>query len=276
MLKETHSQMETRSWIVIGLVWLTGCAQPLLSVNQTGTVSTPSVAPTSNPNPQNKNSSRRLKLKLTLDTPDDLKVQEGQHVVKGQLLSDRASIRNRLIRERQILWLQMAQLQQAEAATISTSSMMEQAQVIQAQVAVAQAEAAIDRFKQDSPWTEFAHSVLLINDYKELAVLEGRAWQAKSELVIAQAKLAAAREKYKLQQDTSTKQGDVELKVAEIEAKLATLGVRSPYDGTIKKVKWSDQVNQELTVEVTLTIQSGEKLTVKKLDKILSATNGDS
>jgi multidrug resistance efflux pump len=186
-------------------------------------------------------------------------VQEGQHVVKGQLLSDRASIRNRLIRERQILRLQMAQLKQAEAATVSTSSIVEQAQVTQAQIAVAQAEAAIARFKQDSPWTDFVRSVLPINDYKELAALEVQARQAKSELAIAQAKFAATRAKYKLQQDTSTKQGDIGLKVAEIEAKLATLGVRSPYNGTVKKIKWSGQVNQELAVEVTLTIQSSGK-----------------
>jgi multidrug efflux pump subunit AcrA (membrane-fusion protein) len=253
MLKEAHSQMETRSWIVIGLVWLTGCTQPLLSVNQAGTVATPSAAPTFNPNPQNKNSSRRLKLKLTLDTPDDLKVQEGQHVVKGQLLSDRASIRNRLNRERQILRLQMAQLKQAEAATMSTSSMVEQAQVIQAQVAVAQAEAAIDRFKQDSPWTEFAHSVLPITDPKELAAMEARIWQAKGELAIAQAKLAATRAKHKLQQDTSTKEGGIELKVAEIKAKLATLGVRSPYSGTVKKIQWHSQFDQALMVELFIS-----------------------
>ncbi|NCJ07402.1 hypothetical protein GS597_12965 [Synechococcales cyanobacterium C] len=34
----------------------------------------------------------------------------------------------------------------------------------------------------------------------------------------------------------------------------------SPYEGTVKKIKWLNQVNQELTVEITLATQELAKV----------------
>jgi hypothetical protein len=47
----------------------------------------------------------------------------------------------------------------------------------------------------------------------------------------------------------------------EIEAKLDDVGVvRSSHNSAVKKIKWSGQVNQELMVEVTLTVLSAGKM----------------
>jgi hypothetical protein len=35
--------------------------------------------------------------------------------------------------------------------------------------------------------------------------------------------------------------------------------VRSHYNGTVKKIKWLNQVNRELTVEITLTVPALDK-----------------
>ncbi|HHP7245551.1 MAG TPA: hypothetical protein ACFE0H_12770 [Elainellaceae cyanobacterium] len=57
-------------------------------------------------------SQRRLTLKLTLSSPDDLKVREGDRLSEGDIISDRVKDRQRLEARKADLERQMAQLQQ--------------------------------------------------------------------------------------------------------------------------------------------------------------------
>jgi hypothetical protein len=46
----------------------------------------------------------------------------------------------------------------------------------------------------------------------------------------------------------------------DVEARVDAVGVvRSPYAGTIQKIKWISQVNQKLMIEVALRVQEPEK-----------------
>ncbi|MGF1601773.1 MAG: hypothetical protein ACFCU8_07085 [Thermosynechococcaceae cyanobacterium] len=90
--------MEARAGIAIALL-LVGCTQPQISdeTSEPIVAVSPTVAP--RPVPQQREAPRRLKLRLTLDRPEDLKVKVGDSVSKGQVISDRPSARANLIQE---------------------------------------------------------------------------------------------------------------------------------------------------------------------------------
>jgi predicted alpha/beta hydrolase len=141
---------------------------------------------------------------------------------------------------------------------------VEQARVRQAQVRVQQAREAIALFKTNSPWTDYAWVNLpLDKEPTQVSQLVIKVQDAEAELGLAVAQLQAAREnkpQKAVGQDTSGQQALLVSQLRDVEARLAGVGVvRSPYDGTVKKIKWMNQVNQELTVEITLMVHALDK-----------------
>jgi uncharacterized membrane protein len=202
---------------------------------------------------------RELKLKLTLDDPADLKVKQGDRIQKGQILSDRTSTRKHLEQQRQVIRLKLEHLNaSAGVGSRSVSYAVEQARVRQAQVRVQQAREAIALFKTNSPWTDYAWASLpLYKESTQVSQLIIKVQDAEAELGLAVAQLQAAREnkQQKAGGQTSVQQVLLMAQLREVEARLDGMGVvRSPYSGMIKKIKWVGQVNQELTVELTISL----------------------
>ncbi len=181
--------MEARARIALTLTLLAllaGCSKSTVNVSSDGvaeaanvTVPQPTPTPTQ-PSPKT-NGPRTLKLKLTLDTPADLKVVQGQTVVKDQILSDRTSARERLTTQRQVLLLKLEQLKQPQAISKPSQSSPEvsyaeeNAKIAQAKLEVEQAQKAIAQFLADSPWTDYAREQLNQRSEKEkLAELNNR------------------------------------------------------------------------------------------------------
>jgi hypothetical protein len=208
---------------------------------------------------------RELRLKLTLDDPADLKVKPGDSVRKGQVIGDRTSARKHLEQQRQVIRLKLEHLNaSAGVGSRSVSYAVEQARVRQAQVRVQQAREAIAQFKTNSPWTDYAWASLpLYKESTQISQLVIKVQDAEGELGLAVAQLQAARENKQQKsvgQETSIQQALLMAQLRDIEARLDGVGVvRSPYAGTIKKIKWLGQVNQELIVEVTLITQELNK-----------------
>lgn len=97
----------------IGLVGLALIGQRLLSVgDRIQAQTTPQVLPSHPAAPvQSSNSPRLLKFSLSLSSPKDLKVKQGDTVTAGEVLADRVKDRSRLTRERQSLELAYQQIQ---------------------------------------------------------------------------------------------------------------------------------------------------------------------
>jgi endonuclease YncB( thermonuclease family) len=187
-------------------------------------------------------SPRTLKLKLTLDSPQDLRVDQGDWVYKDQLLSDRTSTRKRLMEQQRRLWLN-------NRAKSSTG--VEEAKVEVAKQEVVMAIEAIKRFKAASPWTQTAQNHLpLPEEEAQLAELTSKYQTAQNNLSIAQADLKEAQENKESPPDRYAEQARLD----EIKAELAQATVRSPYAGQIKWVKWLGQTDQQLQVEVVLAV----------------------
>jgi multidrug efflux pump subunit AcrA (membrane-fusion protein) len=203
--------------------------------------------------PRNQSVPRELKLKLTLDAPTDLKVKQGDRVRKGQVISDRTSARKQLEQQQQAIRLKLAHLNPGSIAPVSYA--VEQAKVLQAQVKVQQAKAAIAQFKANSPWTDYAWASLpLYKESAQVSQLTTKFQGAEAELDLTVAELRVAREKRPVGTGSHDALQQVLLmsQLKDIEAKLGDVGVvRSPYDGTVKKIKWLGQINRELMVELT-------------------------
>jgi hypothetical protein len=203
---------------------------------------------------------RELKLKLTLDDPADLKVKQGDRIQKGQILSNRTSARKPLEQQRQAIRLKLEHLNvNTGAGSRPVSYAVEQARVRQAHVRVKQAKEAIALFKTNSPWTDYAWASLpLSKESTQVSQLVIKVQDAEAELGLAVAQLQTARENKQQKafgQDTSVQQALLVSQLRDIEARLDGVGVvRSPYNGTVKKIKWVGQVNQELTVELTISL----------------------
>jgi multidrug efflux pump subunit AcrA (membrane-fusion protein) len=207
---------------------------------------------------------RELKLKLTLDDPEDLKVKQGDRIKKGQVLSDHTSVRKQLEQQRQVIRLKLEHPN--ASGGISSRPMnyaVEQARVHQAQVRVQQAREAIAQFKTNSPWTDYAWASLpLYKESTQVSQLIIKVQDAEAELGLAVAQLQAARENKQQKavgQDASVQQALLMAQLKDVETRLDGMGVvRSPYDGTIKKIKWLGQTEQTLLVEAIIAVKSSD------------------
>ncbi len=259
---------------------------------------------------------RNIKISLTLSSPQDLKVKQGDEVVKGQVLSDRTSERSRLLARKKQLELSLEKLNlplppitpskpipalsklppvsyQEEEANIK----LKHQELGKAEKAIANQEEKIRqiqelRSKSEVTIQNSSPKLELIIEHEQ-AVLENlrrASEEAQVQLEIAQAKLNSAKEQrayseYQRQLEETRRalaieQQQLELErqranraqqltereyskaqiaaqIQEIDAQISQLGtVKAPYEGTIKKVKWTGQSNHALSVELTLAVSS--------------------
>ncbi|WP_052672463.1 thermonuclease family protein [Aliterella atlantica] len=271
--------METRAWIAVTLLLLGGCSTGAANIQSdriaTGAIAqVPLPTPTTSISPRTNTLPRTLKLKLTLDTPADLKVVQGQQVVKEQILSDRTLARERLMAQRQVLLLKLEQLKKpqsslsAKSPNPESSYAEERAKIAQAKLEVDQAQKAIFQFLANSPWTEYAREQGYQPSEKEKLVgLNNILAQKKASLNLAIAGLQSAKERHReevnkevskeaqQQEDTSLEQAQLLAQLNSIESELERFGVvKSPYTGSIKKIKWVGQTDAELVAELTIAV----------------------
>lgn len=266
--------MEIRTWAAITLLLLGGCSTGAANIQSDRNTNqaiaqVPFPTPTTPVSPRTNALPRTLKLKLTLDTPADLKVVQGQQVVREQILSDRTLARERLMAQRQVLLLKLEQLKKpqsspsAKSPNPESSYAEERAKIAQAKLEVDQAQKAIAQFLADSPWTEYAREQGYQPSEKEkLTALNNVLAQKKASLNLAIAGLQSAKEKHReevskvaQQQDTSLEQAQLLTQLNAIESELERSGVvKSPYTGSIKKIKWVGQTDAELVAELTIAV----------------------
>ncbi len=265
---------------------------------------------------------RNIKISLTISSPQDLKVKQGDEVVKGQVLSDRTTERTRLLARKKQLKLSLEKLNlplppikppqpipalsklppvsyQEEEANIK----LKRQELGKAELAIANQEEKIRQIREilppsprlpvsPSPSSPQSPQLDLIIEHEQ-AVLENlrrASEEAQVQLEIAQAKLSSAKEQrayseYQRQLEETRRalaleQQQLELErqranrvqqltereyskaqiaaqIQEVDNTISKLGtVKAPYEGTIKKVKWTGQSNHALSVELTLAVAS--------------------
>lgn len=152
---------------------------------------------------------RRLTIAVSVAETSDLKVQQGDRVVRGQLLADRSRERQRLEAQREQLSLTRQKLQSstitaplppaavpAIAALPRPSYLEEEAAIERAKASVDQAEAEIEAKKQELAYlAELEHldPLVLEHERAKLADLQRAHTAAVRDYQLAQGKLAKAK-----------------------------------------------------------------------------------
>jgi len=94
------------------------------------------------------NQPKRLKITLSINDPNDLKVREGDRVVKGQILSDRDLERKRLNRERIGVLLTINKIEKAPLPTLKVAPELRELPRISYAIAETEIQQAELRFSQ--------------------------------------------------------------------------------------------------------------------------------
>jgi hypothetical protein len=259
----------------------------------------PSVTPT--PQVQIAPGVNRFTLKLMLTEKEDLKVKQGDVVVKDQILADRARDRQRLESQKKQVQIQLERLKQAPiqplaprqipgvAAFPAPSFLEEQAEIDRLQIQVERATRDRDlqqRYLDTVQALENIPASTLAHESEKLKQRENALREKDSELQVARAKLDKSKKDYeyreyqyslelsrraidiqrqeqeysKQMQEFEKNNRDREFQISQVTSQLQTLEtqlaalatVRSQYNAKIQRIKFVEQNNTTLAVELTL------------------------
>ncbi|QQE64175.1 hypothetical protein GFS31_08540 [Leptolyngbya sp. BL0902] len=235
---------------------------------------------------------RVLTFTLTLSEPDDLKVRQGDTVAVGDVLADRTRERTALQTQlaQTTLSLQRIQAQQVldppEPLPVPPVSGLPPVFYGTQEATIAAVEDSIDLQKRkidllstmppaDVPPAMREHEDRILEGlYRDLERAKAELKQAQErrahqeyEHSLAMARRAEEANQQRLAHNQQRQQAEaqrrektfqeaqLQAQIETINAKLSDLStVRSPYAGTIRRVKWLGQSDTRLTVEITLAI----------------------
>jgi len=115
----------------------------------TGAIAVSSKSPDSLVNSQSAvNQPKRLKITLSINDPNDLKVREGDRVVKGQILSDRDLERRRLSRERMATLITINKIEKTPLPTLKIAPELRELPPVSFAIAESEIQQAELKFTQ--------------------------------------------------------------------------------------------------------------------------------
>jgi biotin carboxyl carrier protein len=333
------SLMTVKAWTYLAaaglMASLVGCEIIPLNNRPTENIAFASVTtplpplPTTPETRKNRLEPNNIKIELTLDNPQDLKVKPGDKVSAGQTLSNRASERNRLQAKKKQLQLSIEKLNLPltpipqprpipEINSLPPVSYAEEEAEIklhkqklkEAEQAIALQQKKIDSINQLNSSSQVPPvslkkgdaegrgiegvkgdqnlKLILEHEQADLKNLETTKQSAQIQLEVQESQLTTAKEQrayieYQRQleqtrraiaisqqhqareQTESERQvllaereysiAQIETQIQEIDYQIEQLStVKAPYEGTIKKVKWTGQSDHNLTAVVTLAV----------------------
>ncbi len=214
-------------------------------------------------------------INVTLTSPDDLKVKEGDLVKKGDVVSDRTLERQRLESKKQqlenaieLLSLPLTELSQLPDPNFDS----EKAALKKARLKLDEATRAVENY----PGLQFKDEALSVamepQKVKELARLKQRQLEASINLEAAVARLSEAKTRYQREKyqhsiqlaayQTSLQRQQYQLaslvsQLQKVEDDLSKIvAVNSPYSGRVRRVKITGQNERLITAEITLDIRN--------------------
>jgi multidrug resistance efflux pump len=218
---------------------------------------------------------KRHTIAVTVSSPEDIKVEEGDRITQGAIIADRTRERQELIQRRKQLNLAIAK---ASEPTPTPPPPPEPSYAAQ-QVAVEEAREMVAYWKQvPKPEYRFKQEDLILSldteTVEKRQTLAQKRIEAQQELNSAIANLQDAKSRYqrelynyqiKLSQAKADgRQQAIDLlrmqeKLDNLNQEIEELSViRSPYPGRVRRVKIISQTNSNITAEVTLLVKSSE------------------
>lgn len=199
-------------------------------------------------------------LTMTLDSPVDLKVQEGDYVQKGQVISDRQISRLALEQQRKAIQQRLSTLSAGSPVKPEAINTEASALISKAQTQLEKAKQALAAYDAESPYTDYARQTLpLVEDQVRRSQLQANVATAEQNLARVIAKRDAALNQIQANREQQAgEQAELQAQLQTIEAKLAQLKpLLSQHDGLITAVQWPKDVVQGKPAEIQVTLQPG-------------------
>jgi len=218
---------------------------------------------------------KRHTITVTVSSPEDIKVAEGDRITEGAVIADRTKEREKLIQQRDQLQLVINKAIQATPIPPPPPEPSYAAQL----AAVAEAREMVAYWKQlPQPRYRFKQEDLIVSLDTETVEkrqdIAQKQIEAQQELNSAIANLQDAQSRYQRElynyninlSKAEADQRQREMDVLRLREKLDNLNqqiselsvVRSPYAGRVRRVKIMNQNNLTITAEVTLLVKHRE------------------
>ena len=218
---------------------------------------------------------KRHTITVTVSSPEDIKVAEGDRIVEGAVIADRTKERAKLVQQRNQLELVINKAIQVAPLPSAPPEPSYAAQL----AAVEEAREMVAYWKQlPKPEYRFKQDNLIISLDTEMVEkrqsLAQKRIEAQQELNSAIANLQDAKSRYQRElynynlnlSKAQASQRQREMDVLRLREKLDNLNqqiselsvIRSPYAGRVRRVKIVNQNNLTITAEVTLLVKNGE------------------
>ncbi|MDX2241411.1 MAG: hypothetical protein NW224_12065 [Leptolyngbyaceae cyanobacterium bins.302] len=281
--------MNSQLLILSVLIGLVGCNAIAQDSTQPSSPNTQNSSPSPNViTSEDGQAQGRFKIRLSLTAPDDLKVKEGDVIIAGQIIADRVRDRTRLSFEKDSLTREIGLLRkrlssplpgvkplpkadfQEESARIETARQSALELIRQREQQQRKMDVLANLEPGEVPEEITAHEQVVLDEYQR------QENQAQAEVQAAIGKLERSKELRQEQEYTHSLEmskraiairdselktqgqvSDLEARLSQIEISLSQLSaVRSPYSGTIQRIKFVGQSDTALTVELFLVIAS--------------------
>ncbi len=261
----------------------TNSAQPLKVINLSDSDETP-MKVSDNP--------RSIKIRVSISRREDLRVKVADKIKAGDVIADRTRERNALILQRQqaeMILKRLQTLQRSKSEELQ-KPVTPDASFAENEAAIRRAQVSVDEAKRNIKLQEtrisqienlpFPGDLSKIRQHEtaRLALLKGELLEAESNLALERAKLvtAKANRNYSEQKDALEIQKQkitlneqrltLETNIASLEAQITNLNgqiialsqVRAPFAGTIKKITWEGQTNDEINVVILVDVDDSD------------------
>jgi hypothetical protein len=286
---------EGAALLITSALVASSCARPARAT-QTATTPTPVPTPIKMDDSPAKPADRPrlIKVKLTITSPDDLRVKVGERVDAGAVLSDRAAERERLIEQRYQLALAARRISAQVAAaaesikllkelgstSLPSSFAAEQAAIRRAEVGAEASSRQVEIQRQrltalpSAVPAGFDAAAVESHEAARLALAEDAQRQAVADVELAKAKLQSAQEVRALEEKrhavdfsrqllaARSQIEQAEIARAQLIAQMAALdqqlaqlaAVRAPFGGRVERILWEEQNDQAIAVVLYLAV----------------------
>jgi len=242
--------------------------------------------------PTSENLPESIKVRVVISRREDLRVKVGDKLKAGDVIADRDKERNALEAQKRQAELSLERLK--NLMMLKTENLqkpiMPDASFAEFEANIRRAALLVEAAKRNIKLQEsriveikklpFPGDVSKITQHEtaRLALLKGELLEAESNLALERAKLETvkANRNYTEQKDaleiekakiTASEQRitietsitQIEVQITNLNARIITLSaVRAPFAGTVKKISWEGQTNDEITVVISVDVSDSD------------------
>lgn len=279
-------------FLIFGICFLCASCQKPASDAPAETVPRKTITLGTDEKPTGENLPESIKVRVQIYRREDLRVKVGDQLKAGDVIADRTTERKNLEAQKRQAELSLERLKNSmllktenlQKPIMPDASFAEfEANIRRASVLVEAAKRNINL--QESRIEEIEKlpfpgdmSKITQHETARLALLKGELLEAESNLALERAKLETvkANRNYTEQKDTleiekakitaseqritiETSITQIEVQITNLNARIITLSaVRAPFAGTVKKISWEGQTNDEITVVISVDVSDSD------------------